>query len=401
MNDEIDCEEKPQVNFYKLDKSKPYSFLGVHTSTNLFLAFAFFFSACTALVLGFGFEWFFKDTVSTLIPVFLIATTVIFWCASIWYHLRQKAKRTSQSAVFENCILTDGVILGVHKRKIQVNDNTTQDELELVYQFTDDKMSKRTASAKSRVEIGDVFFEGQNIMVAFTETESYVMTKYTLIKEDRQKFVVAEAARSDDDFDGLSNELLDIDLSKPIKSAEGNFIYKLLAIILAVMVVLYLIPIGFFVIPQFFDGGPIVPGIIVCVMALSPPVIVLSCVIALLYKYIKRQKRVKKIIKSNPYFTFGKMFRSENTYNGSSKKRMVYCYIDKWDERHTEDFHGVFSNVMANPREIIVIAYTADGRSVPLETFTFLYADEEYEYDEECEYDEDVEEEISEEDTHG
>ncbi len=369
-------EEKPQVNFYNLDRTKPFSYVGEKSSSNLFIAFAVFFAVSTAMLLGFGFKWFFKDTETTLIPAVMIGATVVFSALSVWFHLRKKTKRRKQREVFENCTLTDGVVIGAHKYVVGSGDNE-RFEVELVYRFTDSNNVGHTASVSGAP---DEFFVGQNIMVAFTENESFVMTEYTLAEEDRQKFIKTEKARSDDDFDDISNELLDIDLSKPVKSAEGNFVYKLLAIICAVMLALYSVPVGIFLLPQFFDGGPVIPNAIGCVMALLLPAVLISCIIALLYKYRKRQKRFYEILKANPYFTWGKSFYSEKTYNSNSKKQLLYCYIDKWDEKHTENFHGVFSNAMARPRSAVVIAYTADGRSVPVESFTFLHP-EEYVYD--------------------
>lgn len=323
MNEENVTEEKPQVNFYKLNLSKPYSVV------------------------------------------------------------------SGNKYAVRSCTLNDGVITSVSKRCIASGGREDEYEVEIVYKFTDDKMRERCGSVKSTSNIDAQFFKGQYIMVAFDDAQSFIMEKFTLTDEDKAKLLAVEAERSSDDFDDLSNELEDVDMSKPIKSLEYNFLYKAVAIILAVIVGVYFIPVGIFFLPNMFDGtGSIVPTLITSFMIFLIPFLLVCFIIILSYKYCKRQRRVNKILKDKPYFVYGKVFYTERTYNKGSRKKLLYCYIDKWNEKHTEVLSGVFANAAVSPRSAL-IAYTADGRSVPIGEFTYLNHEdyENFEEDEEIEED--------------
>lgn len=311
MNEE-EIEDKPQVNFYKLDVSKPFS--------------------------SFSGD---KHTV-------------------------------------KSCTLTDGVVVNINRRKIGASEN---EEVEIVYKFTDDKMRERTGFLTSVYNLDAELYIGQYIMVAFNENSSYVLKKFTLTAEDQAKLLAAESKRSSDDFEGLTGELLDIDTKKPIKSLEYNYCYLLLAVLLTVVLALYFIPVGIIFLPGLFDDRNIVPLIIGSLICFSIPVVLICFIVVLFYKYFKRKKRVDSILKARNFYTWGRVFYSEKTYNRDSKKKLLYCYVDKWGDRHTEVLNGIFVNAIAHPRETAIV-YTSDGRSVALDSYTFV-DDGEYDFDEE------------------
>ena len=268
----------------------------------------------------------------------------------------------------KGCLFTDGIVVGV--RVIKIPSDDYEGEVGVTYTFTDDKMRVRSAEFISNYCREVPFYEGQYVMVGFNESISFVMKKFTFVPEDMQKFLKNEAARSDDDFDGLTGELLDIDTSQPIKSLEYNGVYKWLAICLAGMLAIYVLPLGLFILPNLWDEP------IFLTFSLIFPTVIIVLIICFSVKYIKRKKRVNEIVRANPYFAWGRVFYTEKTYGGGESKQLQYCYIDKWNERHTVKVNGFFMNKIISPRETAV-AYTADGKSVLLESFVLSGEEEE------------------------
>ena len=76
-------------------------------------------------------------------------------------------------------------------------------------------------------------------------------------------------------------------------------------------------------------------------------------------------------MKRYPHFTYGKMFASEKTFRGTSKK-VVYCYIDKWGEKHTAQTDApIFQSQTMGEDKIVVVAYDAAGNSAVLTKYSF------------------------------
>ena len=171
-------------------------------------------------------------------------------------------------------------------------------------------------------------------------------------------------------FENVSSEVVDyIDESKPIKPLEYNTVLLWIAISFTVILVIYSVPIGIFVVPQFFDGGIVAVMIIGCVMTMLMPAVLIVVITCMLKNYFKSKKYFKQVISNNPYFTRGKIIFQERPLKNGTRKIILYCYIDKWEEKHVNELKGSVAAAMARPGPVMV-AYTADGKSAILGSYS-------------------------------
>ena len=379
MNEEIDNEEKPQVNFYKLDKTQPYKTVYSGSSSYSGAKFLIIFSvvylcgvvAWTLFSLVSNISMF-SDVTAIIAPVFLAVLGSLFLGLGIRFHSKEKKLKCAESEVLKDCILTDGRITEYKCIKIENRNNTSYD-VELEYSFYDKSLNLRNGRYRANYKFEPQFYKGQYLMIAFNETDSVIMSEFKLENQDAQKFSENENLRSADDFDGITGELLDVDLNRPIKDYQYSIVWFWAAFAVFIFFAAYTVPMSMIVVPQLLSFGTTIAEFIGLVGIYFLPAILLVVIILLLKNYFKRAKYFKKILNSQPLFTFGKMFASEKTYRGSVNKKVFYCYIDKWGEKHTETVTSpVFHSNIDDQNIDVIVAYTAAGDSTVILDCKFL-----------------------------
>ena len=363
-------EEKP--DFYELDKSRPYKAEGAvsfHFSKILIIFSSVYIVGVilfTVINLIINID-IFEEFGATLAPVFLFVLGMFFLSLGIIFRIKDKKLKKREEEILKNCVLTDGRITEYScvQREYRDSDGTNVNyEVELKYTFYDKDLTVRSGKYCGTYGYDPEFYKGQYLMIAFNENDSLILKLFTVKKSDEKKFLANEARRSDDYFDGLTGELLDVDVKKPIKDYEYSIVWFWAAFALFVFLAAYTIPIGIIVVPQILSIKFIVPEIFAIVGIFLLPVILAVAIIALLCGFVKRHKKFKKIISGNPFFTFGKMFASEKTYRGGLHKKVFYCYIDKWGEKHTETVTSPpFHKKIQDENLDVVVAYDAAGNS--------------------------------------
>ncbi|MDE7464397.1 MAG: hypothetical protein K2M48_05145, partial [Clostridiales bacterium] len=74
--------------------------------------------------------------------------------------------------------VTNGVIKSLSETA--TGDENSESIVHITYVFYDDNMQKRTAEFSHKYSKGPYFYEGQELVIAYSESESYILTNYTL-----------------------------------------------------------------------------------------------------------------------------------------------------------------------------------------------------------------------------
>ncbi len=277
------------VQFYKLNKSKRYGVEGTNFKIGdailMAVVLTFFLAVLIALIV-INFDVLFHDAGITVFTfgftaILLIITAVVF----AKYIPLIKRKKFARK-ILKNCILTDGIVEEIVKKKRQYNGrhhSITYYSILLEYSFHGPDGTLRYA--KHTGDYTEVpFFLGQNLMIAFNKSDSVVLSKFTL-SEGADEFATAEAEREKADFSNLSGELIKIDLSKPITLAGYSW--------------------------------------------------------SQLLKNAKRERNLKKILNDNPSFTVGRMFIKKSTYRYNLGNMQFYCFIDAHGKKYVNECSGI------------------------------------------------------------
>lgn len=372
--------EQTQVNFYKFDKSKPYKVEG--GGSQMISSLIFLWIGIGLLILDIvifmqnnlngGF-----DIISLVPYIFLSVFALIFLIVGFNQVKKSMKRKIREQAILNNCTLTDATVTSYScvRRTTRHDDHShTRYDVTLTYSFTDDRNTHRTETFEHTYTSDPEFYKGQHLIVAFNSTDSLILSKFTLVEEDKRIFEQNEASRSNDDFDSLTGGLLDIDMSQPIKGHEGKWDIILPTIFVGAYLIMFTIIFFTFLLPVTlsFDSLAFVPLIIggVVVLFFALPISFFAKVII---KSLKNRSNFKKVISSNPYFTYGKMFASEKTYRAGAKKQVMYCYIDKWGEKHTKTETSLTLCDSAQGEDVkVLVAYTANGESTIVKDYTLI-----------------------------
>ncbi|MDE7264713.1 MAG: hypothetical protein K2N52_00360, partial [Clostridia bacterium] len=223
--------EGGKVNFYRLDKSKPYKVEGgaSRSKVNFMIIFGSIFLAAALIVGCVMLKSISENPVMVAVPIFMCVFGGVFLGVGISSQLKNNRKRAEEQTVLSDCVLTDAKIAECLCEKRTHSDSHghshTSYAYTLTYSFVDENSNERTGTYNCVYTTDPQFYKGQYLMVAFNAYDSLIMREFTLEGGDMNTFLDNEAARSDDDFDSLTSEELDIDTSKPLKSFDGSFVW--------------------------------------------------------------------------------------------------------------------------------------------------------------------------------
>lgn len=354
--------------FYRLSSPDSAKVEGHAAKVSIFLIFAVIWAVGVAgitvanAVTGERFE--------TPAVVLLCVFAVIgagFVAFGIYDQRRQLRANAEERKLLADCLCTDGKIekctVTAHRRSGS-NGTSVSYEVSLTYAYTD--LTGGTArGVHSAVYSADPeFYMGQYVMVAFNNSDSRILSRFKFVKEDERAFHKNEAARSDDDFDGLSGKTVKCN-PKTVKSAEMPHVWFWAAVALFIFIAAYTVPMSVLVVPQLVTGN-LFPDILVIPIIYLMPALLSAADAYFLYRCYKGRNKLKVIMKNGAKFTHGKIFASEKTYRGGAKQ-VVYCYIDSEGNRHTEVLKSPYYRKTVQDKAIsAIIAYDGNGNSVPL-----------------------------------
>ena len=306
--------EQNGVKFYKLNKSKRYGVEGTNFKIGdailIAVVLAIFLSVLIALIV-INFDVLFHDACITAFTFGFIAIFLIILAVICSKYIPLIKRRKHARKILKNCTLTDGTVEEIVKHKRQYNGrhhSITYYRILLEYSFHGPDGTLHYA--KYTGDYTDIpFFVGQNLMIAFNDTDSVIMNKFTL-SEGAEEFAGAEEERCGVDFNGLTGNLIKVDTSKPIFIADYTW--------------------------------------------------------SLFLKTSKRKKRLKQILEGAPRFTVGRYFIKKNTYRFKAGNNQYYCYISENGSKRVEECAGIWK--MKDGAEVMV-AY-GDGMSEIISNYT-------------------------------
>lgn len=307
--------EQKGAQFYKLNKSKRYGVEGTQFKVSGAIILAVFCAVCLVSAIALtiiNYDVFFQEiaiTFSTCSLYGVTAAIVAFGCVR---YRPVFQKRRFARKIIKNCTLTDGKVIKINQSQVRGYTSSkyySYTAVRLMYSFCDADGNLRYGElAGNYAEVP--FYCGQNLMIAFNDTGSVIMSEFALL--DGEDFERAEAERSQGDDTGLTGELLKIDLSKPIGIAD----YAWSAVL----------------------------------------------------KTDKRVKRLDRILVNNPSFTVGRLFVKKRTYRRKAGNQLFYCYLDTNGARREGECEGIQN---LNDGDGVVVAY-GGGESEIVTRFTLI-----------------------------
>lgn len=365
--------KQPENNYYLLDLSKPYFVEGWDGKLSVRAAIIV---QCVILALILFFTLLSIKALLTMPILFIIPAIMFFLVLAIFICTlisakKSKAARAEDEKLLKNCYLTEGKITFyecVAKTVRDVDSSTTRFDITLKYQFNDLNGDERTETYIKTYSCDPEFYKGQYLMVAFDNYKSLILNKFTLLDDGEEKLLKSERMRGEDDFDGLTGEIVCVDKSIPIKPYyRENYIFWLpFAVTFTLMWIIYIAVNSVLVVPEFLKAAqtnPVSTAFTVIVIYLfSLPMLLVGVIFSV--KILKRGKVYKKIISGEHYFTYCNVFASEKTYRKGGGKSVVYCYIDKWGEkrRAKTDCIRLRKTLNTSSRRFIAV-YNAQGLS--------------------------------------
>lgn len=280
--------EQKDVRFYKLDKSERYGAEGTYFNVGeviLLISVIAAFWAVTIAMAVVNFNVLLRDVkIIVFICVFIVILSVITALAFLMY-LPLIKKRKRARAIFKNSTLTDGTVISVNKQKMWHSDrHRSYSYYRILLEYIFHGLDGGLRYGQYTGNYGEIpFYVGQNLMIAFNDTDSVIVGRFTL-SDGAEEFAKAEAERGQADFTGLTGDLIKVDTSKPVYLAK------------------YFCPFS---------------------------------------KTRQRKKRLKQILESNPRFTEGKLFLRKNTYRFKETNNKFYCYLTANGIKYVEECAGL------------------------------------------------------------
>lgn len=282
---------------------------------------------------------------------------------------RQMNASAEERRLLNNCLCSDGIIescnCDVHVTSNR-RSNSYSYTVTLKYSYENAHGKKVIDKHSATYSYDPEFYKGQYVMVAFDdEGKSRILNRFKFVPEDERAFLDNEAARSDDDFDGLDGKLIKRNTSEKLQSAEFPQMWLWASIPFFVIAVAYTVPISVIVAPQMMTGHTM-PDLIFILILYFMPAGLIAVGIFFLTRFFKGRGRLKVILDNSPKYTRGKIFASERTYRGGSKV-VLYCYIDDEGKRHTKELKSPYyrKTVQGNAKQVTVV-YDQSGKSIPL-----------------------------------
>ncbi|MDE6104692.1 MAG: hypothetical protein K2G38_03270 [Clostridia bacterium] len=309
---------------------------------------------------------------SSLVIAFFVVGCCVLLGFGIYGQIKYNKTNAAERKLLKDCLCTDGIVKWCKSSRVETHGGESYYyKVTVCYRFCNDKNAIKQSTYTNNYDYDPEFYTGQHLIIAFNETDSAILGKFSFVKEDEERFLKNEAARSADDFDNLNGKLLNVDPTRKIQSAELEYAWFWAAFGLFIFFVGYTVPISIFATPKLVMGR-IMPDIIIIPLLYFPSLLFISVVTGFWVVYVKKRRYFKKILNNKPYFTWGKIFASEKTYRRYISKHVYYCYIDKDGNRHTELFsgHAVRKAIEGKPVDVAVM-YDDKGNSLPLYNYKF------------------------------
>ena len=351
--DPADCK------FYKLDPNKPISAEGYKSLFPwMFLFVSLFFCAILAFIVIVNKDS--ADITDNKYTVFyaicgtLLGVSLIVF---VLYRIRLTLTRKRiLNADVTNATVTE-IIVTKHTSRDKDGDLRTREEVTLVYEFYDRNGNIHTEKFVKTYNRAPTFYEGQQLIVAFDESECFVLTKYTLLNDD---VCESEVANDTDESVNLSGDTIKIDVSKytPLGYDKRFFIlsgiYSVFALVFA------------FITAYFAVSIKDVYVWLYVVLTGSFLVLFLALAINAAYMPFKTKRNFDSIVSIGATYTYGKLEYTNKVYGNGSKGKYVCSYLDIDGNAKQFKVSAIAAKKLVRRGDTEVIVAYAENKAVAL-----------------------------------
>ena len=309
-------------DFYKLDSSKRVVVEGYRSVLPWILLFmAIFFCAILAFIISVNKESGTYDDedykVFYILCGVLLGVAVILFVA---YHVRNALVRKRVLACDVTYATVTAVIVEEYTTRDNDGDSHTKERVSLTYSFYDKLGNVRTERYHKTYGKAPAFFEGQQIVVAFDDSKSFVLSKYTLIGDDFRE--IPNGLPQNADASDLTGETVKIKVDKyvPLGYDKRYYImaavYLAFALFFAAMLTYFALTVKDVIVWAYvgFTGLFLVIFLILAVQAAIVP--------------FSAKRKYDEICAIGATYTLGKLEYTSKVYGNGSKGNYVCKYVD-------------------------------------------------------------------------
>ena len=179
--------EDKDTKFYQLDKSKRYSVEGTRFKLSGVIVLALFCTICFICAIALtiiNYDVFFRDVAITFSAFLLYGVTAAIVAFGYIRYRPVFKKRRCARKIIKNCTLTDGTVIKINQTQVRGYTSSkyySYTAVRLTYSFCDTDGNLRFGELTGNyAEVP--FYRGQGLMIAFDDTGSVIMSKFTLIE---------------------------------------------------------------------------------------------------------------------------------------------------------------------------------------------------------------------------
>ena len=353
--------EPVKSKFYKLDPSKPVAAEGCKSAFPfVFLFVAVFFCIILAFIVTVnkGDDTYDESEYKIfyiLCGVFLGVALILFAA----YQIRNARVRAKIRASTVTYATITTVIVEEYTTRDSDGDSHTKERVSLAYSFYDKSGSVRTERFNKTYGKAPDFYEGQQIVVAFDETNCYVLSQYTLLDEDT--FEQAQPPQAENaDGDILTGETISIKPDKYVPLGYDVRYYIIAGILLSLAFVFaVLLTYHAITVKDYFVW------IYVGIFGTFCAVLSVMGIKTFAVPY-RAKRRYDEINSYGATYTVGKLESTSKVYGNGSKTRYVCKYVDTNGQEHTFTVDATLSRKLVRYGDTEIIVAYANGKAVAL-----------------------------------
>lgn len=368
-----------KVRKIRLDPSKPIKVESkIVVFPKVFLAVACFFVVLLTIITVA--EYVKNGNIDPKFYTFFIVVGVVFAAALALFIAYMMRGSRIKREILEQMEVTNGIVtdVTVHTRYVRDSDGDSDRRYDVgvYYVFYDGDTKREEGFTRTYSHFNSQFFKGQEVIIAYSEDKSYLLTKYTIMDEMPAKLPAKQSAYATESADTVeseeSNESTEstkqekttrarkiADISEYMPLQEHKMFYLTAFILLCTFVVAVVgILVTLVVLSANSDVsfGTLFGGVRWFLVAAA----VMLGGIGLVYLIIPLSARLKfkALLKTDFVAVKGEIICSETTYRGNDSPSYECTYVDTDGDTHKIKVSSVFvKRRVQDGKTDVIVAY--------------------------------------------
>ncbi len=371
-----------KVRKIRLDPSKPIKVEEkIVVFPKVFLIVACFFVVLLTIITVA--EYVKNGSIDSKFYTFFIVVGVIFAAALALFIAYMMRGARVKREILEQMEVTNGIVteVTVHTRYVRDSDGNSdrREDVGVYYVYYDGDVKREGGFTRTYSHFNSQFFKGQEVIIAYDEDKSYLLTKYTIMDEMPAKLnasrtlPVVEADEIEEDTEAVQStesakqektgktprarRINDISEYMPVK--ESKLFYLTALVLLSMCFVAIAVTIvALFVMSSYSDVSlsTLWDGMRWFIVAVA----VLPGGIGLVYLIIPLSARLKfkALLKTDFVAVKGELICSEMTYRGNESPSYACRYVDTDGDTHTIKVSSMFvKRRVQEGKTDVIVAY--------------------------------------------